>query len=91
MKVKNRTRISNKEFADPSNLLTEKRISEYINPNVSKYFEWKCSSYLNDVFEAASEGDLTLRNSNHKLMQSFHKATTGQKYLTEKVTKNRQT
>ena len=45
----------------------------------------------NDVFEAASEGDLTLRNSNHKLMQSFHKATTGQKYLTEKVAKNRQT
>ena len=41
--------------------------------NVCKYFDWKCTLYISEVFEAALEGILTLRNTNHKLVQFYHK------------------
>ena len=55
--------------------------NQCINSIAFKYFDNQCPHYLNEVFMKVPESNSSIRNSYHKLQQSFPKTNSGQNAL----------
>ena len=73
--------ISHKEFKDLNWLPAINRFEQRVISIVFKSINSNCPYYLNEDFEFAPEGYISLRNNFLKLKQSFRNTNTGQKAL----------
>ena len=73
--------ISHKEFKDLNWLAAINRFEQRVISIVFKSINSNCPYYLNEDFEFAPEGYISLRNNFLKLKQSFRNTNTGQKAL----------
>ena len=71
--------ISHKEFKDINWLQIINRFEQCIISIVFKFINGNCPYYLNEVFEFAPEGNISLRNNFLKLKRPFRNTNTGQK------------
>ena len=71
--------ISHKEFKDLNWLRVINRFEQCVISIVFKFINGNCPYYLNEVFEFAPEGNISLRNNFLKLKRPFRNANTGQK------------
>ena len=63
--------ISHKEFKDLNWLPVINRFEQCVISIVFKFINGNCPYYLNEVFEFAHEGNVSLRNNFLKIKQSF--------------------
>ena len=73
--------ISHKEFKDLNWLPVFHRFEQCVVSIVFKFINDNCPHYLNQVFEFASEGNISLRSNFLKLKRPFRNTTTGQKAI----------
>ena len=73
--------ISDKEFKDLNWLPVINRFEQRVISVVFKFINGNCPQYLNEVFEFAPEGNISLRNNFLKLKRPFRNTNTGQKAL----------
>ena len=73
--------ISHKELKDLNWLPVINRFEQCAISIVFKFISGNCPYYLNEVFEFAPEGNISLRNNFLKLKQPFWNTNTGQKAL----------
>ena len=73
--------ISHKEFKDLNWLPVINRFEQCVISIVFKFINGNCPHYLNEVFEFAPEGNISLRNNFLKLKRPFRNTNTGQKAL----------
>ena len=73
--------ISHKEFKDLSQLPVINRFGQCVISIVFKFINGNCPYYLNEVFEFATKGNISLNNHFLKLKQPFHNKNNGQKAL----------
>ena len=73
--------ISHKELKDVKWLPVINRFEQCAISIVFKFISGNCPYYLNEVFEFAREGNISLRNNFLKLKQPFWNTNTGQKAL----------
>ena len=71
--------ISHKEFKVLNWLPVINRFEQCVISIVFKFINGNCPYYLNEVFEFAPEGNISLRNNFLKLKRPFRNANTGQK------------
>ena len=74
-------KLSHKEFKDLNWLPVITRFEQCVISIVFKFINGNCPYYLNEVFEFAPEGNISLRNNFLKLKQPFRNTNTGQKAL----------
>ena len=73
--------ISHKEFNDLNWLPVINCFEQCVISIAFKFINGNWPHYLNEVFEFASEGNISLRNNFLKLKQPFRNTNTGQKAL----------
>ena len=73
--------ISHKEFEDLNWLPVITRFEQCVISVVFKFMNGICLYYLNEVFEFARKGNVSLRNNFLKLKQPFLNTKTSQKAL----------
>ena len=73
--------ISHKEFKDLNWLPVINRFEQCVISIVFKFINGNCPYYLNEVFEFAPEGNISLRNNFLKLKRPFWNKNTGHKAL----------
>ena len=73
--------ISHKEYEDLNWLPVINRFEQCVMSIVFKFINGNCPYYLNEVFEFALEGNISLRNNFLKLKRPFRNTNTGQKAL----------
>ena len=73
--------ISHKEFKDLNWLPVINRFEQCVISIVFKFINGNCRYCLNEVFEFAPEGNISLRNDFLKLKRPFRNTNTGQKTL----------
>ena len=78
LKVNTRKHIYFKEFHQLNWLLIDKWFKQCISATIFKYLNPNCPAYLDEVFEAAPQNILDLKNSYKKLKQPFRTTTSGQ-------------
>ena len=81
LKLDSRSHISDNEFKDINWLPVAKRIEQCIDVSVFKYMNNDCPSYMSEIYEAAPQTNLNLRNNFLKLKHPFRKTNIGQKAL----------
>ena len=74
-------KMSHKEFKDLNWLSIITRYEQCVTSIVFKFINGNCPYYLNEVFEFAPEGNISLRNNFLKLKRPFRNTNTGQKAL----------
>ena len=73
--------ICHKEFKDLHWLQVINRFEQCVISIVFKFINGNCPYYLNEVFEFAPEGNISLRNNFLKLKRPLGNTNTGQKAL----------
>ena len=73
--------IFHKEFKDLNWLPVINGFKKCVISIVFKFINGNCPYYLNEVFEFAPEGNISLRNNFLKLKRPFRNINTGQKAL----------
>ena len=71
--------ISHSEFKDLNWLPAINRFEQCVISIVFKFISDNCLYYLNEIFEFAPEGNVSLRSNFLKLKQPFQNPNTGQK------------
>ena len=79
LQLDNMSTISHKEFKDLNWLPVITRFELCVISIVFKFINANCLYYLNEVFEFAPEGNISLRNNFLKLKLPFQNTNTGQK------------
>ena len=73
--------ILHKELKDLNWLRVINRFEQCVISIVFKFINGNCPHYLNEVFEFAPEGNISLRNNFLKLKRPFRNTNTSQKAL----------
>ena len=81
LQLENIFTISHKEFKDLNWLPVITRFEQCVISIVFKFINGNCPYYLNEVFEFAPEGNVSLRNNFLKLKRPFRNTNTRQKAL----------
>ena len=69
--------ISHKEFKNLNRLPVINRFEQCVTSIVFKFINGNSPYYLNEVFEFAPEGNISLRNNFLKLKRTFRNTNTG--------------